>query len=622
MTKRTVWILMIGLLSAALGGCSMHIDEDVFTAEADYSIEIALPYATVTPAPMEQEDVQALVIDSEGGVTVNDSNSILQGEAPVNSNQDTNYNSLRQGNTGLAVQALQTRLQELGYYDAGVSGVFDANTEAAVRRFEQAYGTMQTGVATADLQARLFAADAPVYGSEEYNNAVISQYRMLQRGDVGSAVYAMQQRLRNLNYPITNLTGTFDNETANAVMLFYEAYGLSASDVASVAMQRELYSNTARSYGDAAVNSVSEALTVLSEDSITEIQQRLADLGYLTGDITGEQDAATQLAVKLFEEACGQLPSGTLNQNILSLLQSESAPRFESLAGQYANLIEGSSGDDVARLQQRLVDLGFATGTPNGQYGSATSASIRLFQAANGLEQTGVATTYLQAVLYSSFALDINGNTVAAAPAPTEEPEATEAPEEPSEDVEEPGEDSEDAAKDLDEAGEDSEETEDASALGTLSPGSTGDDVLRLQTHLTELGYITSLTGSYDNLTERAVSAFQTAIGREPDGKASSDLQLFLYSSVAPRSGTVYFNSVQPYHKLTLNDTGDDVTNLQQRLYELGYLQAADVSSSIGTFNDATQYAVAALQEALGYEVADGTASAELQCYLHSTHSN
>ena len=425
MSKRTAWVLLTGALCVSLSACGVRIDEETITAQADYSINISLPYATATPAPMEQEKTEALVIDAEGGVTVNDSTSILQGGTPAGANgSNTNYNSLRLGNTGLAVQALQTRLQELGYYDAGVSGVFDANTEAAVRRFEQTYGTMQTGVATTELQARLFASDALVYGSEEYNNAVIAQYRVLQRGDVGSAVYALQQRLRNLNYPITDLTGTFDNETANAIMLFYEAYGLSASDVASVALQRELYSDTARAYGNSAASSVSESLSVLSEDVVAQIQQRLIDLGYLNGAATGVQDAATQLAVKLFEEACGQLPSGALNESILTLLQSESAPRFETLSGQYANLIEGSSGDDVKRLQERLVELGFAAGTPNGQYGSATSASIRLFQSANGMEETGVGNAYLQTVLYSSFAVDIDGETVGAAtPRATAEPE-------------------------------------------------------------------------------------------------------------------------------------------------------------------------------------------------------
>ena len=605
MSKRAVLVLTVCLLGVLLSGCGVRIDEDVLTAQADYSINIALPYATVTPVPMVEEEVaQALVIDSEGGVTVNDSASILQGEVPSYSDSETNYNSLRQGNTGLAVQALQTRLQELGYYDAGVSGVFDSNTEAAVRRFEQTYGTMQTGVATADLQSRLFAPDAPVYGSDEYNNAVIAQYRVLQRGDVGSAVYALQQRLRNLRYPITDLTGTFDNETANAVMLFYEAYGMSASDVASVALQRELYSDTARAYGNAPAGSVIDSLSVLSEDSMAEIQQRLIDLGYLSGSATGEQDANTQLAVKLFEEACGQMPSGTLSENILTLLQSESAPRFESIAGRYANLIEGSSGDDVQRLQQRLVDLGFATGTPNGQYGSATSASIRLFQAANGMEEDGVGSVYLQAVLFSSFARNISGETVAAVtPEPSAEPEATP---EPGDDVE--------VITDLD-------STEAPAPFDTLSIGSEGDGVLRLQNRLAELGYTTSTTGSFDSLTQRAVSSFQTAIGREPDGTASSDLQLLLYSAAAPRSGTAYHDQVQPFRKLSLNDMGDDVTALQRRLYDLGLLKYNAIKE-VGTFDEATRAAVAAAQKALNYEVVDGVASAELQCFLLSDAIN
>ena len=610
MTKRALWVLTICLLGAALSGCGVRIDESVLTAQADYSINIALPYATTTPEPMQQEQAEALVIDSEGTVTVNDSASILQGAAPSNSEDGSNYNSLRMGNTGLAVQALQMRLQELGYYDAGVSGVFDANTEAAVRRFEQTYGTMQTGVATVDLQTRLFAPDALVYGSEEYNAAVISQYRVLQRGDVGSAVYALQQRLRNLNYPITDLTGTFDNETANAVMLFYEAYGLSASDVASVALQRELYSDSARPYGDAPASDASaiDSLTIMSEEAVAEIQQRLIDLGYLNGAATGTQDAATQLAIKLFEEACGQLPSGALSDSVLALLQSEGAPRFETISAQYSNLIEGSSGDAVQRLQERLVELGFAVGSPNGQYGAATSASIRLFQAANGMEETGIGSVYLQAVLYSSFALNIDGVTIAAA-APAEE---TEAEEEPAEEIPEEG---------SEEPAEEEPTTETPVALAALSIGDTGDDVVRLQTRLAELGYTVSQNGSYDGVTQRAVAAFQTSIGREPDGSASTDLLLFLYSTAATRSGTKYFNSTQSFRKLTLDDSGDDVTYLQRRLYELGYLKTEDVRSNIGTFNEATQQAIIALQSAIGYAVADGIVSPELQCYLFSENS-
>lgn len=590
MSNRAMKVLLIcllGALCAALSGCDVRIDERALNAEADYSIDISLPYATVTPPPAQQEKAQALVIDSEGGVTVNDSDTILQEDVSSASSSVGNYKSLRQGNTGLAVQALQTRLQELGYYNQGVTGIFDSETEAAVRRFEQTYGTMQTGVATADLQARLFSGDALVYASDAYNEAVVSQYRVLQRGDVGSAVYALQQRLKNLGYPIGDLTGIFDNETANAIMLFYEAYGLTASDVANVALQKELYSDSARTYGDGGAGaSAISSMSVMETDSVQQIQLRLIELGYLSGEADGAMDRRTEIAARLFEEACGQLSSGVLSSDLLSMLSAEDAPDFESFAAGYANLIEGASGEEVARLQTRLVELGFAMGSANGDYGSATTASVNLFQRANGLEETGVASVYTQAVLYSSFALNIDGETaISAAPAATAAPESGEAP------------------------------------LQSLSVGSVGDEVLRLQNRLTELGYVSSVTGTYDGITGRAVSAFQTAVGCAADGSASADLLAFLYCDVAPNSSVRYYDAAQNYRALNLNDSGDDVTNLQKRLWELGYLERDGVVDSVGTFNEATRLAVAELQAAIGYETPDGSASAELQCYMFSKES-
>lgn len=594
MSNRATRLLTVCLLAApciALCGCDAHLDESLLNTQANYSINISLPYATVTPPPAHKEEAQALVIDAEGSVTVNDSASILRDNEAGNSADLSNYKSLRQGNTGLAVQALQTRLQELGYFTQGVSGIFDEETEGAVRRFEQTYGTMQTGVATADLQERLFSANAVAYASEAYNEAVVSQYTILERGDVGSSVYALQQRLKNLGYPISSLTGIYDNETANAVMLFYEAYGLTASDVANVALQKEIYSDSAKPYGDGGSSAVSasDSLNVMAEDSVKQVQKRLIDLGYLSGEATGQLDANTQIAVKLFEAACGQLPSGALSSDIESMLALDTAPTFDSITASYTNLLEGSGGEAVERLQARLVELGYAKGSPNGEYGSATTASVKLFQQINGLEETGVANTYVQAVLYSSFALNIDGETaISTVPTPTEAPE---------------------------------EEVQQPSTSGRLAPGSTGEAVLRLQNRLTELGFISSITGNYDGLTSRAVSAFQACLGCEPSGVAGSGLLSFIYSNAAPNSSMVFFTEVQPFRRLSIGDMGDDVTALQKRLWELKYLEKDAIRDSVGTFNEATQQSVMQLQADLAYETLDGIASAELQCYMFSQYS-
>ncbi|MBQ8506370.1 MAG: peptidoglycan-binding protein [Clostridia bacterium] len=581
-SKFAIMLCMLLALSFLLGGCGVQVDESILDNEANYSVNIALPYATVTPPPAAKEEAEPLVIDAEGSVTVNDSAVVLQNDAAGSAvEDDSNYKSLRQGNTGLAVQALQTRLQDLGYFTDGVSGIFDSATEAAVRRFEQTYGTMQTGVATAELQTRLFSSDAPVYGSDAYNKAVVAQYKVLERGDVGSSVYALQQRLKNLGYPLTELTGIYDNETANAVMLFYEEYGLTASDVANVALQKEIYSDSARPYGEADLATIDSSASTAVGASIADAQERLIELGYMSGSPDGDFDQRTQTAVKLFEEACGQLPSGALSSGLIELLDSKYAPAFEVLGSQYTNLLEGSSGEDVRQLQERLVALGYAVGTPNGEYGSATTASVKLFQNHNFLEESGIASAYVQAVLYSSFALNINGETTAI-PAVQAAQEDTSA------------------------------------ASGPLGAGSSGDAVLRLQERLTALGYVTSVTGTYDNLTGRAVSAFQAAVGVEATGTASESLQAFLFSSGAPNSANPLYSKTQKHETLSLEAKGDDVKDLQQRLRKLGYVTKSQLSGSNGTYNQATADAVSAVQAALGYEAPDGVASPELLCYIFS----
>ena len=232
----------------ALPGCGV-VDENFLDTEANYTVDISVPYATATPLPEYLNVPDPIVIDSDGNVTLNDA-SIIEGDfqSARNEEEQTEYRSLTLGSNGIAVQALQSRLQELGYFDGEITGLFDVDTEASVKRFEQTYGTMQTGVATQKLQLRLFSSTAPAYGSAAYNEAVVSQYTVLRPGTVGSSVYALQQRLKNLDYPIIDLTGAYDDQTALCVRLFYQTYGITPSDVADVNMQRQLYAEDALHY--------------------------------------------------------------------------------------------------------------------------------------------------------------------------------------------------------------------------------------------------------------------------------------------------------------------------------------------------------------------------------------
>ena len=87
-------------------------------------------------------------------------------------------------------------------------------------------------------------------------------------------------------------------------------------------------------------------------------------------------------------------------------------------------------------------------------------------------------------------------------------------------------------------------------------------------------------------------------------------LQQSLFAGDAPayKSGTTY-------KTLKVGSTGDEVTMLQNRLMELGYLSEDDIS--LGKFEKSTRDAVIDAQLARGYE-SDGTADADFQTYIFS----
>ncbi len=586
-----------------LCGCS-QMDTDALGGKIDTSVNIEMPYATSTPVPEYMNVPDSVVIDANGAVTVNDK-TLLTNELPLEKKEtdESAYPTLNLGDTGLAVQSLQQRLADLGYYTEGVSSIYDAATEAAVRRFEKTYGIMQTGIATPVFQTKLFSADAVAYGTKEYDSAVVSQYTTLQRGAVGSSVYALQQRLKELGYPITELTAVYDTATENAVRLFYQAYGLEPQNVAYISVQKELYSEDARPYsidGEVQTAEADETTQYLGKVGtlVMQIQTRLRQLGYTDANPSGIFDAATEEAVKLFEQACGYEATGRMTYDLQSILFSDQAPKYGTVytfeETVYPQLKQGDSGNMVLTLQTRLIELGYAAGAGNGSFGEETVQALKLFQKYNDLEETGVASSKDQNVLYSPTALSyqdvLNGITRATpAPATTAKTTVAFAP-------------------------------DGIDGLRTLKLGLSGDDVSEVQARLNALEYACATDGYFDDTTQSAVRTFQSAIGMPQTGEVTPELKLYLASNAAPMNGITIYNSTQTYQLLQEGDTGDSVTLLQQRLWTLGYLLTEDVENSIGTYHDKTADAVRAAQQAMGYTEPSGTASAEFQCFLFSDY--
>ncbi len=79
----------------------------------------------------------------------------------VTPNPQGQYVTLREGNSGPLVRALQESLKRQGYFDLEVDGLFGFGTTAAVKAFQKAKGLSQDGLAGPATQRILFEGDFP-----------------------------------------------------------------------------------------------------------------------------------------------------------------------------------------------------------------------------------------------------------------------------------------------------------------------------------------------------------------------------------------------------------------------------------------------------------------------------
>lgn len=156
---------------------------------------------------------------------------------------------------------------------------------------------------------------------------------------------------------------------------------------------------------------------------VKAVQQRLKQLGYLTGSADGVFGDGTEAAVKAFQKANGLTADGVVGTGTLNKLNSSSAkakstesqakatarptPRSytPSEPENYRYLQLGSTGSDVKKLQNRLIELGYLSGSASGSFDQATHDAVLAFQQRNGQWVDGVAGEDTQSALFGKDAL-------------------------------------------------------------------------------------------------------------------------------------------------------------------------------------------------------------------------
>jgi len=377
-------------------------------------------------------------------LSLQDTSSGSSQEAPEN--DPYGEDALYYGCSGAEVKKLQTRLKELGYFSGNIGGNYREQTVEAVVAFQRDHGLEADGIATKEVQNLLYSTQA-----EKPEEESGSKYAALSYGDTGPQVKKLQTKLKELGYFGGNIGGNYLTQTQAAVKACQRAMGMEEDGVASAEFQKRLYEGTVPS-ATASPTAKPEptakpapeptpeptpvpqapqdgAYTALSYGDtgpqVKKLQTKLKELGYFGGNIGGNYLTQTQAAVKACQRAMGMKEDGVASAEFQKRLYEGNAPSVTakptarpsvkptakptqkpaqggSVSG--GELSPGSTGTQVKKLQKRLKDLGYFTGSIGGNYKNLTTAAVKAFQKKVKLPQTGIADSETQMLLNASGA--------------------------------------------------------------------------------------------------------------------------------------------------------------------------------------------------------------------------
>ena len=527
--------------------------------------------------------------------------------------QASYYFVLSEGSSGEAVTALQNALIELGYLRAGTAdGRFGSATRKAVLAFQKKNDYPQTGIVDANMQAFLYSGK-PLNskGTKTTVNTLPPVPGVtLRLNHTGDLVGQLQIRLTALGYYKGSITMIYDSATQKAVKAFQKKNGLSQQAYCDSVTQNAIFSDAALAVDATPTPKPTATPTPVptfqvpsgtvrqgsSGEDARRVQQRLKDLGYLTGKVDGQFGSASVAALKAFQTNHRLQSDGIAGNETIAWLFSYDAldakatplpeitptpaptavPTLPPITKETAISVKlGTAGDIVYHLQTRLTELGYYQATTDGVCKEDDVAAIRAFQEKNGLKTDGIAGYDTQVKLFSASAIAYTS------------------------------------------------ETRDAVQKGytVLRKGMTGDAVRALQERLIALKYLYGKAdGVYGTTTAEAVATFQKTNGLSMDGIAGEKTQtrLFSTSAIARAAATATprptATPVPVAEVLKKGDTSAAVRSMQEKLIALGYLSG----NADGVFGVRTYQALVAFQEK-NRLTADGIAGEKTLAQLASS---
>ena len=352
----------------------------------------------------------------------------------------------------------------------------------------------------------------------------------IEKGDMSEDVSDLQEKLISLGYSCGagGADGEFGDDTFNAVVQFQRDHGLDADGIVG---------DQTWSAITAELNGGSFPLLQkgASGSSVVTLQKKLIVLGYNVGPdgADGDYGDNTVKAVTNFQKDHGLEVDGIAGPNTWTELNAAAGGGNSSL------LKVGSKGDEVKRLQSKLIMLGYGVGPDgaDGDFGQNTSDAVIQFQRDFGLAVDGIAGPNTWAMLDKATS---------------------------------------------------------GVGFSMLKMGASGSNVVALQEKLLSLGYTVGpdgADGDFGQNTYDAVVDFQKDHGLEVDGIVGPNTWAEINATIDNGASSL----------LRMGSKGDSVRILQEDLIAIGY-SCGDAGAD-GDFGQGTYNAVVAFQKDHNLEV-------------------
>ena len=298
------------------------------------------------------------------------------------------------GSRGDDVVALQQKLIQNGFLASKADGAYGNQTSKAIQAFQehlvaQGYNLTTDGAASPVTIYYLNQPDLTTYISD------------VSLGSTGSEAKRVETRLANLGYMDATPDEEFDDYAVEALSLFQDKAGLTATGVADRKTSDMLFSSTAPITNRCVLHGVSKGDKGMV---VQYVQEALFTGGMAAIMPNGKYGSDEQTAIeRLYEYAQEAQPSAA------SLFADYSTLSKEAVAALLDGLL-GPNGADTAaektRIQRRLHSLYYLSKYDiDGKFGNGTATALRVFQSTNGLPETGEADDATLSLLFSDDAI-------------------------------------------------------------------------------------------------------------------------------------------------------------------------------------------------------------------------